>query len=98
MTDNTHEGHANYATWNVALYADNDYGIYQAKREWLEKRKRTVTAQAARRFYREYMGIGNTDLRGNKEPGTRYRDIDWQDLAESWETDRQEIRAYLGLD
>jgi len=89
-----YQGYTNYATWNVALWADNDYGIYQAKSEWLEKRKRPVTTQAARWFYREYMLIDNTDLRGNKDPGTRYRDIDWSDLAETWETDRLEIRKY----
>jgi len=70
-----YQGYTNYATWNVALWADNDYGIYQAKSEWLEKRKRPVTTQA-------------------KDPGTRYRDIDWSDLAETWETDRLEIRKY----
>ena len=94
MADNTFEGHTNYATWNVALWADNVYSIYQAKCAWLERSKRPVTAQAARWFYREHMRIGNTDLKGNKDPGTRYRDIDWADLADTWENDRQEILAY----
>ena len=90
------QGDTNYATWNVALWADNEYPIYQAKCVWLARRKRPVTAQAARWFYREYMRIDNTDLKGNKEPGTRYKDIDWQDLADTWETDRLEIQEYNG--
>ena len=91
MSDNTFEGFTNYATWNVALWSDNVRYLYDAKSRWLKRCKRPVTAQSARWFYRTYMLIDNTDLKGNKEPGTRYRDIDWEDLADSWENDRQEI-------
>ena len=32
MTDTTYNGWANYETWNVALYMDNDYSLYQEAR------------------------------------------------------------------
>lgn len=97
MADQTFEGWANYATWNVALWSDNDEDIYISKCAWLEKltkRGKTVTPQSARLFFRAYMGVKNTDLAGNKEEGTRYRDIDWEDLAEGWENDRLELANY----
>lgn len=97
MADQTFEGWTNYATWNVALWADNGRAVNQAKTAWLEKltkRGKTVTPQSARWFFRTYMGVKNTDLAGNKEEGTRYKDIDWTDLAEGWENDRKEIANY----
>ena len=35
MTD-TYNGWANYETWNVALYIQNEYSIYSLAREWVE--------------------------------------------------------------
>jgi len=32
MTNDTYNGWANYETWNVALYIQNDYGMYQLAR------------------------------------------------------------------
>ena len=33
MTDKTYNGWKNYETWNVALYIQNDYGLYQLAQE-----------------------------------------------------------------
>ena len=93
MSDGKFEGFTNYATWNVALWTDNDYSLYLSKCAWMERRTKPIARSAAAPFFREY--IGNTpDLKGNKEPGTRKKDIDFSDLAEHWETERQETLRY----
>ena len=33
MTDKTFNGWTNYETWNVALYIQNEYGLYELAKE-----------------------------------------------------------------
>ena len=35
--DTTYNGWKNYETWNVALYLNNDYELYQKARKFMEK-------------------------------------------------------------
>lgn len=37
MTDQTYNGWANYETWAVALWIDNDPGLYEMTREWADE-------------------------------------------------------------
>lgn len=92
MTDNTYNGWTNYATWNIPLWADNDYNLYMARCDWLKRRKRPVTSGAVRWFFREYMGGTTPDLKGNKWEGGRIKDVNWKEIAEAWETERQELK------
>ena len=34
MTDSTYNGWKNYETWNVALWLQNDEGLYNMARDW----------------------------------------------------------------
>jgi len=37
-TATTYNGWANWETWNVALWIDNDHDMYQFAREWVNSR------------------------------------------------------------
>jgi len=39
MTDTTYNGWANYETWNVALYIQNEWELYSLAREWVQDRR-----------------------------------------------------------
>jgi hypothetical protein len=39
MSDTTYEGWKNYATWNVALWINNEYGIYLGAVEFMKDYK-----------------------------------------------------------
>lgn len=38
-TDTEYQGWKNRATWNVALWVNNDYGLYQSAVEYVKRRK-----------------------------------------------------------
>jgi hypothetical protein len=87
--DGKYNGWANYETWNVALWVDNDEGLYNAKPHcyW--------TAQKVEDFVRDVMPQGTPDFQGmdangkSVEPGQgvgpyAYSQVDWQEIADNW--------------
>ena len=63
MTD-TYNGWANYETWNVALYIQNEYSIYSLAREWVEHEHGEANVADYWRFshtLRELAGDGTPD-------------------------------------
>jgi len=45
MTDTTYNGWKNFATWNVALWLQNDYPLYQMARQWAEHGYKSLSHQ-----------------------------------------------------
>lgn len=100
--DQTYNGWTNRATWLVPLWIDNDQGSYNIKCERLAETK-FVTPEIAKSIAWECLGIedGRERLTPDHEHqgghhGHRSCDVDWADIAESWETERQEIEEYAG--
>ena len=56
MTDTTYNGWANYQTWNVALWIQNDYGIYKEAQAWARHGYKSLSHQLV-----EWMGQTTPD-------------------------------------
>lgn len=72
-----YNGWTNYETWNMALWVDNEEGIYRAK-----CRKFTIsepTEKAVKYFCLEWFPDGTPDM----EPGDLEK-INWEEIAENW--------------
>ena len=86
-----YNGWKNYATWNIPLWVDNDYGLYKMRCWWLENIDHPVTAEDAKSFALGLFPNGTPDIVDNDWEGGRLCDVDWTEIAENWETDRQEL-------
>lgn len=84
MSDDGYNGWTNYATWNVALWFDNEYSWYQAKIEFLQSTEQ-VTEINVENFVKSLI---------DRTPDTRLHSVDWADLAQSWKTERKEMLEY----
>ena len=84
----TYNGWTNYETWNVPLWIDNEYGLYQAKMEFLAELSGPVTPGDICGFVAQYMKGHTPDV-----PLGDMHAVNWQEIADSWETERQENAA-----
>lgn len=79
-----YNGWVNWHTWNVALWLDNDYGLYMSYRETVKALGNKVTPQEAEDIVWDLMPDGTPDFsRGAKE----YKDVDWQEIADHMNTE-----------
>lgn len=61
VSDTKYNGWTNYATWNVALYINNEERLYRAAREYMQIRKSKPSRPGAYRgFARRHLGVGYT--------------------------------------
>lgn len=86
----TYNGHANYETWNVCLWVDNEYPLYLKKVRLLDRVTKPITAEYVKGFVDGYMGGITPDV---VDPDDMLK-VDWGEIAESWETERQEQILY----
>jgi hypothetical protein len=78
-TQEKYQGWANYETWNVALWFDNDQGLYNEAREHPTR----FTAGSAREFVKELLPSGTPDFKSRG--GSRaYAKVDWQEIADNF--------------
>ena len=94
MGQMSYNGWTNYATWNIPLWADNEYPLYKLRCDLLKECTRPITAGWVKRFFAAYMGGTTPDLTGNDWEGGRISDVNWDEIAEHWEDERQELLDY----
>ena len=80
----TYNGWKNYATWNVALWLDNDESMYRyyteaVKRQRAHPMRNRITAQFAKRLVQDLMPEGTPDM--NPIPNRAYRAVDFVAIA-----------------
>ena len=94
MTEKTYNGWTNYETWNVALWIDNDYGLYRLKNDcrpadgpdqsYAPDDATTPsggwTARDVEEFVREIFPNGTPDMNTNWELEL----VDYDELADDW--------------
>jgi hypothetical protein len=80
MADNTYNGwhgkgdrETAWATWNLALWIDNEEPLYRAR-----LRADTSTADACEAFAREVYSSGQTP------DGASLDDVNWDEVVEHW--------------
>jgi len=84
------EGHANYDTFLVAMYSGNVRGAYDIRNQTfrrLTRRGRPMTPKTARVLARAV----NAAAREEGLDKANLKAVDYDDLADTWETERQEV-------
>jgi hypothetical protein len=83
MTEGTmsdrYNGWTNWATWNVALWFDNDESLYRTRRRFVADAD-TVDGWTVEDFVRGLLPDGTPDMDG---PGD-YDKVDWDQIAKDW--------------
>lgn len=85
----TYQGSTNYETWNVELWVDNEEPLYLKKIRVFDRSDSPITAEQVKEFVDGYLAGCTPDLTEDE-----MLKVDWDDIAESWETGRQEHWLY----
>lgn len=72
---NGYNGWTNWATWNAALWVDNDEGTYRSRTAYTSN----WSAAEAKMFFNEVFPNGTPDMEKSD-----MSDIDWNEIAENW--------------
>ena len=84
----TYNGWTNWETWNVVLWCDNEYHVYQDR----FRNHNAWTADSVRAMVTEYFPNGTPDfqeLPWDAERGA----VNWAEIAQHWQTEADEEAA-----
>jgi hypothetical protein len=79
----TYNGWKNWATWNIALWCDNEEWIYRDR-----MRQKPREARECEAFVREVFPEGTPDMIGeHRDPYASQEAVDWDEIASHWSED-----------
>ena len=93
----TYKGWSNYETWSVNLWADRRGLVHGAKLELLDDLQRPVSEEDVRVFFLSEMDGTTPDLDHLVAERKALGAIDFAEIAEQWERERQFRHELLGL-
>lgn len=93
-------GYTNYATWNVCLWVDNEYPLYQEKVAFFDRVCRgeeeasdiTINATQAESLFTNLLDGATPDL--DDSHGHQWSDVNWEEVAENLTTEAREHFNY----
>lgn len=88
-----YNGWANRSTWLVNLWIDNEESTYRYRMERLAGRHIPVTAAWAREVGTFFLTV-SVAAPGFASDGGNLDEVDWEEIAEHWESDRLEAIEY----
>ena len=83
-----YNGWTNWETWNVGLWVGNDEGLYNMQQEFIRAANERITDDDVRLFLVELLPNGTPDM---KTGWATENFINWIEIAEHWEDERQEM-------
>lgn len=88
-----YNGWTNYETWNLNLWIENEEPLYRAKQSVIRRAWNPITGDDVKRFFLAVMDGTTPDFDMLRESGETVDPINFDEIAEHWELDRQEYEA-----
>jgi hypothetical protein len=80
----SYNGWTNWETWNVALWVDNDEGLYREKMRYFNRH--ACDSYNVQWFISEFFPDGTPDMDSPKE----MRAVDYEEIAANWASEFEE--------
>lgn len=92
MTVKGYNGWANWETWNVNLWLDNEEPLYREKVRFLRFWRADITADIVEEFCRSQFPDGTPDMQSDEREtvAEQWAKVDWSELATAWESEAKE--------
>jgi hypothetical protein len=88
-----YNGWANWETWNVNLWFDNDEGLYNDKIRFINKNRNKLTPKLVESYVRCIFPDGTPDMGSPREMNK----VDWEELTDTFKEEIYESKSQMGI-